>query len=250
MVIGRNWIVVGVLVGVGAVAGCASEGEEREAPELIDTKADVPGWFKHVPVDFDCGASLSGRFRGSDSAHLYSLPGESGREVEIVFDPTYRSGTGAAIAVYDAAAGNRLAFSLDTDLGKATLKFTPETSAKYLVGVFSLSWNATGTYKLDATCRRSSAGEIRRGDDHYIDSSDGMECAMPSVHCLTKDLGACPQLSPRPPGWCADGEVRRGPDSFIASSDGKECAMPSVHCVTKDWSACPLLSPLHPDFCQ
>lgn len=84
----------------------------------------------------------------------------------------------------------------------------------------------------------------------YYDSADGKECAMPRYHCLTKDLSACPQLSPRSPDFCKDGTIVGDGSSYVASADGKECAIPSVHCLTKSLDACPQLSPLAPSFCS
>jgi hypothetical protein len=92
-------------------------------------------------------------------------------------------------------------------------------------------------------------GTIASGEPTFIDSADGKQCDMPSVHCVTRDNGACPQLAPLPPGWCADGTIIRGASTFIDSADGKQCELPSVHCVTRDGSACPQLAPLPPDWC-
>ncbi|MCC6900652.1 MAG: hypothetical protein IT377_16855 [Polyangiaceae bacterium] len=86
--------------------------------------------------------------------------------------------------------------------------------------------------------------------DSFSDSTDGKECKSSVAHCVTKNYGACPQLSPLPPNFCKDGTVVKGADTFVASADGKECKLPSVHCVTKNYSACPQLSPLPPDFCK
>ena len=83
----------------------------------------------------------------------------------------------------------------------------------------------------------------------YVDGPDAMECAAPVTHCLTRDPGACPQISPLPPGFCADGTVRPGPARYVASADGMECSMPTVHCLTRDPGACPQISPLPPTFC-
>ncbi|HZO13353.1 MAG TPA: hypothetical protein VFB62_08835, partial [Polyangiaceae bacterium] len=81
-------------------------------------------------------------------------------------------------------------------------------------------------------------------------SADDKECAVETQHCVTNDHSSCPQLSPRPPGWCSDGEVVPGAPTFITSSDGMECQMPSSHCVTNDSSACPQLSPRPPGWCS
>ena len=121
----------------------------------------------------------------------------------------------------------------------------------------------------------------------FIPSTDGMECEMPSVHCVTRDHGACPQFSPLPPDYCEDGEIVNSGSSFIPSGDGMECELPNIHCVsgvcedasdcadgtvvtetvfedagdgfecteeerhclTNDYGGCPQLSPLPPDYC-
>lgn len=83
----------------------------------------------------------------------------------------------------------------------------------------------------------------------YVGGPDGMECAAPISHCLTRDLSACPQVRPLPPSYCGDGTVHAGPPTYVPSTDGKECAMPTAHCVTSDAAACPLLQPLPPTFC-
>ena len=41
-----------------------------------------------------------------------------------------------------------------------------------------------------------------RGESHFITSADGKECEMASVHCVTRDLSACPQIEPVPPNFC------------------------------------------------
>ena len=69
-------------------------------------------------------------------------------------------------------------------------------------------------------------------------AENGMECATAQEHCVTRDGGACPQLSPLPPDFCADGEVVKGASTFVPSTDGWECEMPSVHCVSADPAAC------------
>lgn len=92
-------------------------------------------------------------------------------------------------------------------------------------------------------------GTIVDGPSEFVDSADGKQCAVPVHHCVTKDHGACPQLSPPSPNFCADGTRTTGASSFVPSADGMECQMPSLHCVTKDFSKCPQLSLLPPNFC-
>ena len=79
-------------------------------------------------------------------------------------------------------------------------------------------------------------------------ATDGFECEVPITHCLTNDHSACPQVSPLPPGFCADGRIETTPN-YVPSADGMECSIPKVHCLTNDLSACPQLSPLPPGYC-
>jgi hypothetical protein len=61
---------------------------------------------------------------------------------------------------------------------------------------------------------------------------------IPSVHCVTDDSSACPQLSPLLPNYCANGTIKTEPN-FITSADGMECYIPRVHCVVDDVNSCP-----------
>jgi hypothetical protein len=92
-------------------------------------------------------------------------------------------------------------------------------------------------------------GVLQAGAGHFVPSADGMECQLPSTHCLTNDASACPQIQPVEPGFCQNGTVVQGPPTFISSADGKECELPNFHCLTNDASACPQIEPLHPGFC-
>lgn len=95
-----------------------------------------------------------------------------------------------------------------------------------------------------------SNGTLVDGNPVFVESTDGMECQLGALECLTDDFSACPQLSPFPPDFCKDGEIVHGAPSFIDSADGMKCKIPSVHCVSTDASACPQLSPPSPDFCK
>jgi hypothetical protein len=81
-------------------------------------------------------------------------------------------------------------------------------------------------------------GEVFKGAHKYIPSADGMECLLPSAHCVTLDQDACPMFEPLPPGYCADGLLMKGEYSYIASTDGMECRIPSIHCVSADETQC------------
>ncbi|MDQ3365064.1 MAG: hypothetical protein M3680_06525 [Myxococcota bacterium] len=66
-----------------------------------------------------------------------------------------------------------------------------------------------------------------------------MECRIPSVHCVTNDSWACPQVAPLSPDFCLNGTIKTEP-RFISSADGMECYLPRVHCVVDDAASCPL----------
>jgi hypothetical protein len=91
---------------------------------------------------------------------------------------------------------------------------------------------------------------IQKNEWVFVDSSDGMECRIPAAHCLTKDLGKCPSLSPPPPGWCKDGIEVEGEAIYVPSADGKECQVPNRVCVTKNSGACPALAQRPLDWCK
>jgi hypothetical protein len=76
-------------------------------------------------------------------------------------------------------------------------------------------------------------------------SDPRVSCRADEEHCVTSDLGACPQIHPLPPTFCPNGTIETEP-SFIPSIDGKECSIPRVHCVTNDTWACPQLAPPPP----
>lgn len=244
----KSLLITGMLM---CAAACGAQDAERDAPAAIAVgKDDVPGWFRHLPLEVGCGTMVADGFVGVDSAHLFSFPGEAGRELTLDFDPRYTRGRGAGIAIYDAETGEQVAGKVNLG-SKANLHYTPVATKKYLVGVYSVSWEATGSYMLSATCADPlPRGEIRNGEPRYTDAGDGMECAIPTVYCVSKDSGACPQYLPPPPDWCKDGTVQQGPVRFSDSSDGMKCATPSLHCVTKDRSKCPVFSSLPPNFCE
>lgn len=85
----------------------------------------------------------------------------------------------------------------------------------------------------------------------FVDAQDpAFQCEEAVQHCLTDDLGACPQLTPLPEDYCEDGDAVQGAPSYLTSGDGKECEMPSTHCLTRDLDACPLWTPLPSDYCE
>jgi hypothetical protein len=96
---------------------------------------------------------------------------------------------------------------------------------------------------------RVCSGEIDLNLTYRPSPTEPFECPLTSGVCVTGDQGACPQLSPLPPDFCADGEIVSTP-GYITGINGEKCELPSVHCVTRDRTACPQLSQLPPDFCE
>ena len=92
-----------LMIGLGlGLAGCG-EGEEAERAELevLDGKADIPSWLRHIPTEWGCDQTLDGKFTGWDSAHVYSFPGKIGYEYNFAYVGSYPGNRGAAVAVYD-----------------------------------------------------------------------------------------------------------------------------------------------------
>ncbi|MCK5800299.1 MAG: hypothetical protein KAI47_24080 [Deltaproteobacteria bacterium] len=145
------------LVGALALTGCSSLSPEEptgERPDLkmLGGKADVPEWLRHIPKDWGCDQTLQGHFSGWDSAHVYSFPGKLGYEYTFTFKATYAWYRGAAIAVYDAETGKRVALARRVD-NHVKVVYRAERSVKYLVAAYSLWWWAEGDYTLGAACK-------------------------------------------------------------------------------------------------
>lgn len=141
----------GLLLGA---CGGSEEDPTGERPDLklVGGKADVPSWLRHIPVDWGCDQTLTGAFGGWDSAHLYSFPGKLGYEYTFTFGAKYAWYRGAAIAIYDAETGARVALARNAKDSSAKLVYRAERSVKYLVAVYSLWWYAKGPYTLRADC--------------------------------------------------------------------------------------------------
>jgi len=88
-----------------------------------------------------------------------------------------------------------------------------------------------------AVCDGEPACDDPRTKPEYIPSTDGKECRVDKVYCVTSDHNACPLFSPLPPDYCADGTVETEP-GYVPSADGMECSIPRVHCLTDDDAAC------------
>ena len=150
-----RYVGIGVVLAMTACGGHELDPEgERQNLAMLGGKADVPEWLRHIPEDFHCDSKLSGRFRGWDSAHLYSFPGKFGYEYLFRFDAAFNKSRGAAIAVYDAETGERVAIARNFPGTSAEVTYKAARSVKYLVAVYSVRWVATGNYTLSAECKR------------------------------------------------------------------------------------------------
>lgn len=144
-------------IGIASLLFVACGGETEspgERPDMaqLGGKADLPEWLRHIPLDFHCDSKVSGRFVGWDSAHLYSFAGKVGYEYTFRFEANYQWFRGAAVAVYDAETGERVALARESADNRAELVYRAERSVKYLVAVYSVWWVATGDYSLSAEC--------------------------------------------------------------------------------------------------
>lgn len=138
------------------IAACGGEeltGEERVDLEQLEGKADIPSWITHIPTEWGCDQTLSGKFKGWDSAHMYSFPGKIGYEYTFSFKATYSSSLGAVVAVYDSETGKRVAYKRNRWDNEAAVVYKAQKSIKYLVAAYSVMPYATGSYTFHAACK-------------------------------------------------------------------------------------------------
>ncbi|MBW2734383.1 MAG: hypothetical protein JRH20_18505 [Deltaproteobacteria bacterium] len=182
------------LVVVFLVAGCGGQQSdpegERQDLALMGGKADVPSWIRHIPADFHCESTLSGRFGGWDSAHVYSFPGKVGYEYIFRFEATYHPYRGAVIAIYDAETGKRVAIRRSRPANAVKILYKAERSVKYLVAVYSITWWARGEYTLSAECNR-----LELTCTSAANCEDGQYCFMENCGQSREGIGTC---KPRP----------------------------------------------------
>lgn len=138
-----------------ALPGCGTEGDSVERGDLdaFEGKADVPSWLKAVTAAWGCEQTLSGKFKGTDSAHLYTFPGKVGYQHTFAFKAAYAASRGAAVAVYDSETGERVALARNVSSNQATVSYKAAKSIDYLVAVYSVTVSATGSYTLGAACK-------------------------------------------------------------------------------------------------
>lgn len=174
------------LILAAACGGQPDDPGDRPDLKQLGGKADVPEWLRHIPADFHCDSKLQGRFTGWDSAHLYSFPGKVGYEYTFRFEADYQWFRGAAIAVYDAETGERVALARNAFDNNAELIYRAERSVKYLVAVYSIWWVATGDYTLSAACK-----VVERTCKANSDCDAGEYCAQQDCGNTGDGLGRC-----------------------------------------------------------
>lgn len=194
----------GVLVSAGLLLGaCGGEEqqeEERTDLELLGGKADIPSWLKHIPANWYCDSTLSGKFSGWDSAHLYSFEGKYGYEFTYTFKGNFPWYKGAVIAVYDSETGQRVAYQRNRWDNEVKVVYKAAKSIKYLVAVYTVSYYATGSYTLGVDCKiifttcQSDAscgkGEFCKFDSGCGKAGLGVCTTVPTI-CTKEALPVC-----------------------------------------------------------
>ncbi len=139
-------------------------GEGRAAPTHIKGKADLPSWLVDTGRALSCSYPTSGAFSGYDSAHLFSLAAPSARtSYSVRFSGTHAASAGAAAAVFEKASG-KVVTSRRIDSGASvSLSFSGEAGKAYLLGVYSVQWQATGSYRVSLTCKAQSTSSAGPG---------------------------------------------------------------------------------------
>ena len=159
---------VALAVGLTLGAGCGeSGGDERPDPEMIGGKADVPSWMTEVKVDWGCGDVVQGEFQGRKSSFLYKWEAKEGQTVTFSFRGAYDARRGAAVALYRADTGDRVAVQRNGGRNEAQLTYGPAKAGTYNVAVYALAWIADGAYSLRATCQRSDLNALVRGQRSF-----------------------------------------------------------------------------------
>jgi eight-cysteine-cluster-containing protein len=175
--------------GLLLIAGCGGEepqGEERTDLEQLEGKADIPSWISHIPADWGCDQTLTGKFKGWDSAHMYSFPGKVGYEYTFAFQATYPKSLGAVVAVYDSGTGKRVAFKRNRWDNQATVVYKAAKSIKYLVAAYSVMPYATGSYTFHAACKLVA---MTCQDDLACAKTEF--CKFAAGDCGKQNLGVC-----------------------------------------------------------
>jgi eight-cysteine-cluster-containing protein len=147
-------------LGIGLVA-CGGEEVTDERGELEPLgKADIPSWLVQQAGGPLCGQSLSGKFAGNDSAHMYGFSATSGYSYTFRFKASYAASKGAAIGVFDRATGKHLGSASNKSSKEVSLNVVATSSATWMVGVYSMAVSATGSYTLATACVAGAGGSV------------------------------------------------------------------------------------------
>jgi len=142
-----------------ALASCGTEQVDtfdngRAAPAFLGGKADLPSWLVDSGKSLSCTSSTRGAFSGYDSAHLYTIAAPSvDTDYTLSFSGRHSASAGSALAVFEGSEGKLIKNEQLKYGTTVSVSFTGKADKKYRVGVFSLQWQATGSYELRLTCK-------------------------------------------------------------------------------------------------
>jgi Pacifastin inhibitor (LCMII) len=144
-----------MLATVAVGCGDSTQPQEPVSTERQALTDGIPWWLVEMPTEWGCGETISGRFQGWDSAHMYRFPGKIGYRYDFDFNGSHAARKGIVMAVYDSETGELVASDFETRGNDVGLQYEAEKSVDYFVAVFSIAWTATGDYTLSAGCERT-----------------------------------------------------------------------------------------------
>jgi len=152
----------------GGEEGDPAAGEKGDLVSLTSSKEDLPSGIKlagALSCANNAAGSLVGSFQGYgwQSARQYTLQRSPGQLYTIHFKVNYAPGGGAAIAVFEASTGKRLALARTPATANVTsydqkLVFSSLKASEVRVAVYSTTDYANGAYRIwmecgDASCQ-------------------------------------------------------------------------------------------------
>ncbi|MCB9639553.1 MAG: hypothetical protein H6728_02815 [Myxococcales bacterium] len=150
----RRLVLCSVLFSALFVSACGvDEQVERQSAPLSITV--IPSWIRYFPTQWGCDQTMSGRFIGLDSAHMYRFPGKLGYRYTFSFKASYHPANGSAIAIYSLDNGARVAIERAPYKNEVSVTYTATRNVTYLVAVYSLWPRTNGRYSLHAACERT-----------------------------------------------------------------------------------------------